>query len=238
MKHIHQTTQLYIGSLSVTLHRKAIKNMNITVLPPMGDVRVSAPLKMSDEMIRLTLAGRLSWIKQQQAKFMGQARQSPREMLSGESHYLWGERYLLDVVPTTGKHYLVVGHHHIKLFVKENTSHSNKLLVLERFYRDEMKKEITRLLTIWQNKMGVEAKQFGVKKMKTLWGSCNPDAKTIWLNLELAKKPKECLEYVVIHELVHLLERHHNDKFKAYMDEFLPNWRHIKQLLNELSLGV
>lgn len=230
--------KLQIGTLDIALHRKAIKNLNISVLPPMGDVRVSAPLAMSDEMIRLTVIGRLSWIKAQQNKFANQARQSPREMLSGESHYLWGERYLLDVVPATGRHYLEVKHQRIKLFVRENTTHANKLLVLEQFYRDEMKREIAKLLDIWQSKMGVKAKTFGVKKMKTLWGSCNPDAKIIWLNLELVKKPKECLEYIVIHELVHLLERHHNAKFMAYMDEFLPNWRHTKQLLNELLLGV
>lgn len=230
--------KLQIGTLDIALHRKAIKNLNISVLPPMGDVRVSAPLAMSEEMIRLVVIGRLSWIKAQQNKFANQARQSPRQMLLGESHYLWGRRYLLDVVPTTGRHYLEIRHYIIKLFVHKNTTYANRLLVLEKFYRDEMKREIAKLLDIWQKKMGVEAKSFGVKKMKTLWGSCNTNTQTIWLNLELVKKPKECLEYVVVHELVHLLERYHNDKFMAYMDEFLPNWRHTKKLLNELSLGV
>ncbi len=223
---------MQIGTLTIDLHRKAIKNLYIAVLPPAGNVRVSAPLRMSDDAVRLAVASRLTWIKKQQAKFMGQKRQPKREMLSGESHYLWGKRYLLEVAATAGKHRIDLTHHKIKLYVRSGTSHNNKLAVLEQFYRDELKREIAKLLPVWQDKMGVEAKRFGVKKMKTLWGSCNTVSGSIWLNLELAKKPPECLEYVVVHELVHLLERYHNARFMAYMDKYLPGWKQRKALLN------
>lgn len=229
---------MQIGNLSVEVRRKAIKNLHIIVLPPSGAVRVSAPLKMSDDAVRMAVASRLLWIKKQQRSFENQAREPAREMLSGESHYLWGKRYLLEVLPTTGKHRLEVEHRKIKLFVRPNTDLKNQIAVIETFYRNELKREIAKLLVKWQPKMGVIAKRFGVKKMKTLWGSCNTDTASIWLNLELAKKTPECLEYVVVHELTHLLERHHNARFMAHMDNFLPNWQIIKQRLNDLKLGV
>lgn len=229
---------MQIGNLSVEVRRKAIKNLHISVLPPNGVVRVSAPLKMSDDAVKMAVANRLQWIKKQQRAFENQARETAREIVSGESHYLWGKRYLLEVLPTTGKHCLEVEHRKIKLFVRPNTDFKKQTAVIESFYRNELKREIGKLLEKWQPKMGVVAKRFGVKKMKTLWGSCNIDTASIWLNLELAKKPPECLEYVVVHELTHLLERHHNARFMAHMDNFLPNWQIIKQRLNALKLGV
>lgn len=229
---------MQIGNLSVEVRRKAIKNLHIIVIPPSGAVRVSAPLKMSDDAVRMAVASRLLWIKKQQRSFENQAREPAREMLSGESHYLWGKRYLLEVLPTRGKHRVEVEHRKIKLFVRPNTDLKNQIAVIETFYRNELKREIAKLLVKWQPQMGVIAKRFGVKKMKTLWGSCNTDTASIWLNLELAKKPPECLEYVVVHELTHLLERHHNARFMAHMDNFLPNWQIIKQRLNDLKLGV
>ena len=229
---------MQIGNLSVEVRRKAIKNLHISVLPPSGAVRVSAPFKMSDDAVRMAVASRLLWIKKQQRSFENQAREPAREMLSGESHYLWGKRYLLEVLPTTGKHRLEVEHRKIKLFVRPNTDLKNQIAVIETFYRNELKREIAKLLAKWQPKMGVIAKHFGGKKMKTLWGSCTTDTASSWLNLELAKKPPECLEYVVVHELTHLLERHHNARFMAHMDNFLQNWRNIKQRLNDLKLGV
>lgn len=229
---------MQIGNLSVEVRRKAIKNLHISVLPPSGVVRVSAPLKMSDDAVKMAVANRLQWIKKQQRAFKNQARETAREIVSGESHYLWGKRYLLEVLPTTGKHSLEVEHRKIKLFVRPNTDLKKQTAVIESFYRNELKREIGKLLEKWQPKMGVVAKRFGVKKMKTLWGSCNTDTASIWLNLELAKKPPECLEYVVVHELTHLLERHHNARFMAHMDNFLPNWQIIKQRLNALKLGV
>ena len=229
---------MQIGKLSVEVRRKAMKNLHISVFPPSGVVRVSAPLKMSDDAVKMAVASRLLWIKKQQSIFENQARETTREIVSGESHYLWGKRYLLEVLPTTGRHRLEVEHRKIKLFVRTNTDFKNQTAVIETFYRNELKREIANLPAKWQPKMGVTAKRFGVKKMKTLWGSCNTDTASIWLNLELAKKPPECLEYVVVHELTHLLERHHNARFMAHIDNFLPNWRNIKQRLNALKLGV
>ena len=229
---------MQIGNLSVEVRRKAIKNLHIIVLPPSGAVRVSAPLKMSDDAVRMAVASRLLWIKKQQRSFENQAREPAREMLSGESHYLWGKRYLLEVLPTRGKHRVEIEHRKIKLFVRPNTDLKNQIAVIETFYRNELKREIAKLLVKWQPQMGVIAKRVGVKKMKTLWGSCNTDTASIWINLELAKKPPACLEYVVVHELTHLLERHHNARFMAHMDNFLPNWQIIKQRLNDLKLGV
>ena len=218
---------MQIGNLSVEVRRKAIKNLHISVLPPSGVVRVSAPLKMSDDAVKMAVASRLLWIKKQQSIFENQARETTREIVSGESHYLWGKRYLLEVLPTTGRHRLEVEHRKIKLFVRPNTNFKNQTAVIETFYRNELKREIAKLLAKWQPKMGVTAK-----------GSCNTDTASIWLNLELAKKPPECLEYVVVHELTHLLERHHNARFMAHIDNLLPNWRNIKQRLNALKLGV
>ena len=200
---------MQIGNLNVEIRRKAIKNLHISVLPPSGAVRVSAPLKMSDDAVKMAVASRLLWIKKQQRAFENQARETAREMVSGESHYLWGKRYLLEVLPTTGRHRLEIGHRTIKLFVRPNTGLKNQTAVIETFYRNELKREIAKLLAKWQPKMGVTA-----------------------------KKPPECLEYVVVHELTHLLERCHNARFMAHMDNFLPNWQSIKQRLNALKLGV
>lgn len=166
---------MQIGNLNVEIRRKAIKNLHISVLPPSGAVRVSAPLKMSDDAVKMAVASRLLWIKKQQRAFENQARETAREMVSGESHYLWGKRYLLEVLPTTGRHRLEIGHRTIKLFVRPNTGLKNQTAVIETFYRNELKREIAKLLAKWQPKMGVTAKRFGVKKMKTLWGSCNTD---------------------------------------------------------------
>lgn len=231
-------SNMQIGNLNIDLQRKAIKNLHIAVLPPEGSVRVSAPLRMSDDSVRLAVASRLTWIRKQQSKFASQERQSEREMLTGETHFLWGKRYRLEVSHTTGKHHIELTHAKIKLWIGQKTNHANKTQVLERYYRNELKHEIEKLLAIWQPKIDVQVKQFGVKKMKTMWGSCNPISGSVWLNLELAKKPPECLEYVLVHELVHLLERYHNERFIAYMDKYLPNWRQRKALLNELVLGV
>ncbi|MDN7132090.1 SprT family zinc-dependent metalloprotease [Halomonas sp. MC140] len=226
-----------IGTIAMQLNRKAIKHLHISVLPPDGRVRVSAPTAMSDTSIRMAVISRIPWIKQQQRDFAKQPRQSPREMVNGESHYLWGKSHRLNLVERSGKHAIKASRRKLHLHVNPGTSLENKNRVLTEFYRAELKFRIPELLTYWQDKIGVEASDWGVKKMKTKWGSCNTDAKRIWLNLELAKKPPECLEYILVHELVHLLERHHNDRFMAYMDKYLSNWRERKNLLNSMPLA-
>ncbi|OXS16191.1 metal-dependent hydrolase [Zobellella denitrificans] len=229
---------MHIGSLSVQLNRKAIKHLHISVLPPDGRVRVSAPEKMTDTAIRMAVVSRIPWIKKQQQSFIEQPRQSQREMVSGESHYVWGRRYRLALTERAGRHEITrQGNSKLHLKVNPGTSRDNKARVLDDFYRTEMKERTSELLDHWQPLLGVEAAGWGLKKMKTKWGSCNVQSKRIWLNLELAKKPPECLEYILVHELIHLLERHHNERFRQYMDRYLPNWQERRTLLNSGPLS-
>lgn len=226
-----------IGSITLQLNRKAIKNLHISVLPPDGRVRVSAPESMTETTIRMAVISRIPWIKKQQSDFAKQPRQSDREMVSGECHYLWGRRYRLNLIERSGKHEIRLGRGRLHLYVNTATTLENKALVLSSYYRDALKARIAELLPMWESKIGVAATDWGVKRMKTKWGSCNCQAKRIWLNLELAKKPPECLEYILVHELVHLLERNHNERFKGYMDKLLPDWRERRDLLNRMPLA-
>jgi predicted metal-dependent hydrolase len=229
--------QMQIGSLSLQLNRKAIKNLHISVLPPDGRIRVAAPEQMTDTAIRMAVISRIPWIKKQQRDFAAQPRQSDREMVSGECHYFWGKRHRLNVIERVGRHEVKVSGGKIHLFVNPGTSIQNRALVLSEFYRAQLKAQVEKLIPEWQQRIAVEVADWNVKKMKTKWGSCNVGAKRIWLNLELAKKPLECLEYILVHELVHLLERKHNERFLSHMDKFMPNWRERRDLLNQLPLA-
>lgn len=227
---------LKIGSIDIEIHRKDVKNLNITVHPPLGDVRVSAPLSMSETAVRMAIIGRLAWIKKQQADFNEQRRQSKREMMSGESHYLWGKHYRLNVIERHGKHVIKKHGHWLDLYVSPNSTVENRRKVIEEFYRSELKIALDELLVEWQKRLQVKMNAYGIRKMKTKWGSCNTDAARTLFNLELAKKPYECLEYIVVHELVHLLIRTHNDEFKALMDLHVPDWKQRKVLLKDQPL--
>ncbi|CAM9209899.1 MULTISPECIES: M48 family metallopeptidase [Bacteria] len=227
---------LKIGSIDIEIHRKDVKNLNITVHPPLGDVRVSAPLSMSETAVRMAIIGRLTWIKKQQADFNEQRRQSKREMMSGESHYLWGKHYRLNVIERHGKHVIKKHGHWLDLYVSPNSTVENRRKVIEEFYRSELKIALDELLVEWQKRLQVKMNAYGIRKMKTKWGSCNTDAARTLFNLELAKKPYECLEYIVVHELVHLLVRTHNDEFKALMDLHVPDWKQRKALLKDQPL--
>lgn len=229
--------QVQIGSLSLQLNRKAIKNLHISVLPPDGRIRVAAPEQMTDTAIRMAVISRIPWIKKQQRDFAAQPRQSDREMVSGECHYFWGKRHRLNLVERVGRHEVKVSGGKIHLFVNPGTSVENRALVLAEFYRARLKTQVEKLIPEWQQRVAVELADWSVKKMKTKWGSCNVGAKRIWFNLELAKKPPECLEYILVHELIHLLERKHNERFRAHMDKFMPNWRERRDLLNTLPLA-
>lgn len=229
---------LTVSDIPVYVTRKAIKNLHLGVYPPDGQVRVSAPLHWGNDAIRLVVVTRLKWIKTQQQRFQQQARQTPREMVSGESHYLWGARYRLDVVYQPGKHQIIPQGEFLHLTVSPGTTTENRVAVLHDYYRQQLKLRIPLLLGKWQPRMGVEVGGWGIKRMKTKWGSCNITDRRIWLNLELAKKPPECLEYVLVHELVHLLERQHNAIFTAHMDRLLPNWRSLRGLLNAEYLSA
>lgn len=218
--------------------RKDIKNLHLSVHPPDGGVRISVPLYVDDDHVRLAIIGRLPWIRKRQKHFREQPRQSAREMVTGESHYVFGKRYLLEVVERWGKHEVIVKNNTtLLLHVRPGTATANRLRVLNDWYREQLKERIPSLLDKWQSKIGVEASSWGVKRMRTRWGSCNITKRRIWLNLELAKKPPECLKYVLVHELVHLLEKHHNDRFRGHLNRFLPIWQHSRDVLRGEPLG-
>lgn len=227
-----------VSGLSVEVVRKNIKNLHLGVYPPLGRVRVAAPLAVSDDAVRLAVVGKLGWIKRQRAKFQAQPRQSQRRMVSGESHYFMGQRYRLRVVEGSIPMRVVLrGKAALDLFVRPETNTERREELLQAFYRAELKKLIPTLLDKWQPILGVEANAWGIKKMKTKWGTCNIAARRVWLNLELAKKPIQCLEYILVHELLHLIERHHNDRFRSLMDQYLPQWQAHRDELNRSLLA-
>ncbi len=233
-----ETCHVIISGLTVEVVRKDIKNLHLGVYPPEGRVRVAAPLAVSDDAVRLAVIGKLGWIKRRQATFAAQPRQSRREMVSGESHYFLGQRYRLRVHEHDGPSTVTLhGATYIDLYVRPGTTAVQRELVLRRWYRGRLKALIPPLLERWQHILDVHVAVWGVKRMKTKWGSCNVEARWIWFNLELAKKPERCLEYVVAHEVAHLLERRHDERFIALMDHYVPNWRELRDELNHLPLG-
>ena len=232
------TYQITVQGLSIDVVRKAIKNLHLGVYPPEGRVRVAAPNGMSDEAIRMAVLTRLSWIRRQQTKFQEQARQSEREMSAGECHYYMGLRYRLRIHEHTGPNKVELhGRTHMDLFVRPGLSPAQREQVILRWYRTQLRELIPPLLEKWQATLGVQVTDWGIKKMKTRWGTCNTEARRVWFNLELAKKPANCLEYLVVHELLHLLERNHNDRFKALLDQHVPHWRATRDELKESPLG-
>lgn len=230
---------LEVGNIEALVVRKPIKNLHLSVLPPLGKVRVTAPLAMKDDAIRTLLATRLVWIKKQQKKFEGQERQTRREYVSGESHYLRGKRYRLEVVYENKPSYvsIIKGKDKLILSVRPNSSRTKREQVMMDWYRKELRSVVGALLERWQKTIGIQVNSWGIKRMKTRWGTCTQKAGRIWLNLELAKKPEHCLDFIIVHEMTHLLEKKHNDRFKAYMDKFLPRWRQYKEELNRTILS-
>ena len=227
-----------VHGLAIQIVRKDIRNLHLGVYPPNGRVRVAAPLSVSDDALRLAVIGKLGWIKRQQAKFAAQPRETEREMVSGESHYYLGSRYRLRVVEGDGpRRVALLNRRTLELRVPVRSDANERELVLRRWYRERLRELVPPLLAKWEARLGVRAAAFGIKRMKTKWGACTVDARRIWLNLELAKKPVHCLEYLIVHELTHLIERHHNDTFVSLMDRHLPQWRHHRKALNEAPLG-
>jgi predicted metal-dependent hydrolase len=233
-----ERSRITINGLRVEIVRKDIKNLHLGVYPPNGRVRVATPHRVNDDAVRLAVIGKLGWIKRQKARFETQPRQSAREMVSGESHYFLGQRYRLHVSKQKGPAKVAVRNKStIELYVRREFNAEQCERVLQRWYRQELKKLMPPVLEKWQNALGVQVADWAIKKMKTKWGTCTVEARRIWLNLELAKKPVQCLEYIVVHELAHLIERHHNDRFIAIMDEHLPQWRLHRQELNSAPLA-
>ncbi|GAB6097958.1 SprT family zinc-dependent metalloprotease [Desulfatiferula olefinivorans] len=232
----HQT--ITVSQIPVEVVRKKIKNIHLGVYPPEGRVRISVPCHITDDNVRLAIVSKLAWIKKRQKEFQNQPRQTQRDYVAGESHYFKGKRYILDVVEKQGKHSLTLKNS-VKMILSVNpgTTLSNKETVVQEWYRKKLKEDISLLLNKWRPIVGKEPQFWGVKKMRTKWGSCNTSSGRIWINLELAKKSPECLEYILVHELVHLHERHHNDKFRRLMDKFLPQWRKSRDILKSEPLA-
>jgi predicted metal-dependent hydrolase len=226
-----------VSGLQVEVVRKAIKNLHLSVYPPAGRIRVAAPLRVDDEAVRLIVISKLGWIRRQQARFLEQPRQSPRQMVSGESHYFQGRRYRLHVIEANAPPKVELkGNAALELYVRPGTDAIKRKAILNEWYRRELKACVPDLIARWEPVIGVQVAEWGVKKMKTKWGTCNIVAQRIWLNMELAKHSCRCLEYVLVHEMVHLLERYHNDRFRGLMDQFLPLWRLRREELNRVPL--
>jgi predicted metal-dependent hydrolase len=227
-----------VSGIQVEVVRKPIKNLHLSVHPPEGRVRVSAPLRIDDEAVRLAVVSKLRWIRRYQQTFAEQPRQSQREMVTGESHYFMGCRYRLNVLECSGLNRVSSdGNSTLTMRVRPGTGRDQREQVLNEWYRRHIKSLMPDLIAQWERAIGVQVAEWGVKKMKTRWGSCNIRDRRVWLNLELAKKPPYCLEYVLVHEMVHLLERHHNERFKALMDQFMPQWRLYRDELNQAPLA-
>ncbi len=229
--------RLVLGSITVDVVSKDIKNIHLSVYPPSGRVRIAAPLRMDMDTIRIYLISKLPWIRKQQEKLRKQEREAPREFLNRESHYVNGKRYLLKVIERDEAPRVELKHSKMELYVRPGANKEKMKTILAEWYRRQLKTILPPLIAKWEERLGVQVNEFGIKIMKTRWGTCNREARRIWLNLELAKKPSECLEYIVVHEMVHLLERNHNDRFIALMNEFMPKWRFHKDELNRLPVG-
>lgn len=228
--------QIKLGEIAIDVVQKDIKNIHLSVYPPAGRVRISAPLRMDLDTIRVFAITKLGWIKSQQQKLREQERESPREYLDRESHYLWGKRYLLEVVERDQPPQVQIKHSKLRLQVRPGSGEEKKQAIVEAWYRDQLRQVIPSLIVKWEATLGVKVERFFVQRMKTQWGSCSPATSSIRLNSELAKKPRECLEYLVVHEMVHILEPTHHNRFTALMDRFMPKWQFYREILNRLPV--
>ena len=229
-------TTIELGDIAAEVIKKDIKNIHLSVYPPAGRVRISAPHRMNLDTIRVFAISKLGWIKQQQKKLREQERETPREYLDRESHYVWGKRYLLKVIERDAVPTVELKHAKMQLRIRPGTNDEKKQAIVEEWYREQLKQTVPSLIARWERLIGVKVERFFVQKMKTKWGSCNPASRSMRLNTDLAKKPSECLEYIVVHEMVHLLEPTHNARFMSLMDEFMPHWRFCRAKLNRLPV--
>lgn len=227
---------LKLNELDIEIVQKNIKHVHLSVYPPDGRVKVSAPLGMAPDTLRVFVISKLAWIKKQQSKLRAQPREAPREYLDRESHYVWGKRYLLKIEEAEAPPRIELKHNKLVLSVRPGTNPTRKQAILEAWYRDNLRQAVPALIEKWQSRMGVSVTRFYVQSMKTKWGSCSVHSGSIRLNTELAKKPRACLEYIVVHEMTHLLEPTHNSRFIGLMDRFMPKWRFYRDELNRLPV--
>ena len=229
-------TEIQFGNIAVDVVRKDIKNVHLSVHPPTGRVTIAAPSRMSLDTVRVFAISKLGWIRKQQKKLLEQERETPREYLNRESHYVWGERYLMEFIEGDFPPSVELSHRRMIFRARPGCNQTKKQEILEAWYREQLKVAVPPLIAKWERLMGVKVERFFVQRMKTRWGSCNPRAHSIRLNTDLAKKPRECLEYILVHEMVHLLEPKHNSRFVAFMDQFIPKWQSYRQALNRLPV--
>jgi len=227
---------LQLGNLAIDVVQKDIKNVHLSVHPPTGRVRIAAPARMKLDTIRVFAISKLDWIRRQQQKLREQEREPAREYLERESHYVWGRRYLLQV--NEGEHAPVIELKHNKLvmYARPGTGEEKRQALVESWYREQVRNAAAALVAKWEPLMNVRVARVFVQRMRTRWGSCNPATQSIRLNTDLAKKPRECLEYIIVHEMLHLLEPTHNAHFVALMDRFMPRWRFYREALNRLPV--
>jgi predicted metal-dependent hydrolase len=229
--------RLNLGGIGVEVVFKDIKNVHLSVYPPSGRVRVAAPKRMKLDTVRVFAISKLGWIRQQQKKLRQQEREPPREYLDRESHYVWGQRYLLKVSEKDEVPAIALRGRRMRLQVRPGTDVERRHELLEEWYRAQIREAVPTLVAKWERRMGVKVARIFVQRMRTKWGSCNASTRTIRLNTDLARKPRECLEYIIVHEIAHLLVRHHNEQFGRLMDRHLPNWKQLRQLLNRTPLA-
>lgn len=226
-----------LGEVAIRVTRKAIKNVHLSVHPPTGRVTISAPTRLSYDVIRAFAITRLGWIRDQQRKLRAQERETRRDFVERESHYFWGRRYLLHVVEVDAAPGVEVRGSRLTLRVRPGTPKARRRELFEEWYRLQLRERVVPLADKWEKRLGVKIAGIHVQRMRTKWGSCNAARRTIRLNTDMARKPRECLEYILVHELLHFRNRRHDERFVELMDTHLPNWRHVRQLLNSMPLA-
>lgn len=233
-----KSRRLAILGLPVEVIRKDIKNLHVAVYPPLGRVRVAMPLRLTDDIVRVAVISRLGWIRRQQARFADQVRESQRELVTGESIYFRGRRFRLDVIEDSARPGVrVASNSRIQLRSRPGADRARREATLNEWYRERLREQIPPLLRKWERKVGVDVAEVRIKRMKTKWGSCNAQARRIWLNLELAKKPASSLEYLLVHEMTHIHERRHDQRFREMMDVVMPGWQLRRAELNHAPLA-
>ena len=229
-------TKIKLGDIEAEVTFKAIGNVHLSVHPPLGRVRIAAPSRMKLDTVRVFAISKLGWIRQQQRKLAAQERETARDYVDRESHYVWGRRMLLTVLEREQPACVTARVNKLTLSVRPGADRGQRQEVLERWYREQVRLEVPGMIERWEQRLGVTVARFFVQRMRTRWGSCNPASGSIRLNTDLAKKPMECLEYIVVHEMLHLLEPTHNARFLALMDRHMPQWQERRALLNRLPV--
>lgn len=231
-------THFTVRGIDVDVVYKDIKHLHIGVYPPEGRVRIAAPRRLDDDQVRLAVVQRLTWIKRQREQLRSVERQTEREMVTGESHYVWGVRRRLKVVERPGRAHLEIDGERLTLYVAAETPPAKRREYLDEWYREQLRQALPGLIAKWEQRLGVTVPKWTIRRMKTKWGSCNRETRHVWFNVELAKKHPDCLEYIVVHEMTHYFERNHGDPFVDLMNQHLPDWESRRRLLNAEPLAA